>query len=58
MRSRYIVVAGACLTQFYFAPRMADLRENSHWVNGELTDPAERMTSRRAITAASAPFLR
>jgi hypothetical protein len=37
-----LMLAGACLTQFYFAPRMADLRENSTWVKGELTDPAER----------------
>ncbi|MCB9892833.1 MAG: DUF4149 domain-containing protein [Planctomycetes bacterium] len=37
-----LMLCGACLTQFYFAPRMADLRENSTWVNGELADPAEK----------------
>ncbi|MCA8911874.1 MAG: DUF4149 domain-containing protein [Planctomycetes bacterium] len=37
-----LMLAGACLTQFYFAPRMKYLREHSHWVNGELADPAEK----------------
>lgn len=36
-----MLLCGA-LTQFYFAPRMADLRANSTWVNGELADPAEK----------------
>lgn len=38
----------ACLTQFVFAPRMADLRANSTWVNGELVDEDERAEFRRS----------
>jgi ABC-type Fe3+ transport system permease subunit len=38
----------ACLTQFVFAPRMADLRANSTWVNGELANEAERTEFRRS----------
>lgn len=37
-----IMFAGACATQFYFAPRMKYLRENSTWTNGELADAGER----------------
>jgi len=37
-----LVVVCALATQTYFAPRMKDLRENSTWVNGELTDPAQK----------------
>lgn len=37
-----LMLACACLTQFYFAPRMGELRETSRWVNGKLVDPAER----------------
>lgn len=37
-----LMLAGACATQFYFAPLMADLRANSNWVNGELADSAEK----------------
>ncbi|MBZ0134787.1 MAG: hypothetical protein K8I27_00270 [Planctomycetes bacterium] len=37
-----LMLAGACATQFYLAPKMADLRANSTWVNGELADPAEK----------------
>jgi ABC-type Fe3+ transport system permease subunit len=43
-----IMLALACLTQFVFAPRMADLRANSTWVNGELADEAERTEFRRS----------
>lgn len=37
-----LMLAGACATQFYFAPLLADLRAGSSWVNGELADPAEK----------------
>jgi hypothetical protein len=42
-----LMLALACLTQFVFAPRMAELRNNSTWVNGELVDEAERAEFRR-----------
>lgn len=43
-----LMFAGACVTQFHFVPRMADLRQNSTWVNGELADPAERAEFQRS----------
>ena len=43
-----LMLAGACATQFYFAPLMADLRANSTWVNGELADPGEKAAFGRA----------
>lgn len=42
-----LVLLCASLTQLYFAPRMADLRENSTWVNGELANPDEKAAFRR-----------
>jgi hypothetical protein len=39
-----LMLAGALATQFYFAPTMKHLRENSTWVDGELVDPAEKAT--------------
>lgn len=43
-----LMLACAGLTQFWFAPRMAELRETSTWVNGELADEAERTEFRRS----------
>lgn len=43
-----LIVLCALATQLYFAPRMKDLRQNSTWVNGELTDPAEKAAFGRA----------
>ena len=43
-----LMFALACLTQFVFAPRMADLRANSTWVDGELVDETERTEFRRS----------
>jgi len=37
-----LIVLCALATQVYFAPAMQDLRANSTWVNGELTDPAQK----------------
>ena len=37
-----LIFAAGLATQLHFAPLMHDLRENSNWINGELSDPVEK----------------